>query len=547
MKYSVGIFLLLLTVLAYAQNVEWIARYEPGSTAEAIAVDNSGNVYVCGYGSGASIDYITIKYNSAGDTLWVRYYDGGGSFYDFANALAIDDAGNVYVTGRSISSGSYYDIATIKYNSAGVQQWVAQYDGTGANDDEGNDIAVDDAGNVYVTGVTSTNTGAHYITIKYDSSGDTAWTVTYGGPDSTGCVAQALALDDSGNVYVTGEGYSSASGHDYATVKYDASGAEEWVAVYNGLATYADDHAYDIAYEGGYVYVTGESENASYDPDYFTIKYTSAGDTVWTDRFNGPGDSYDRAYALDVDTYGNVYVTGESFDTYTSVDYATIKYNSSGDIEWTARYNGPDSAGDGATAIVVDDLGDVYVTGNSYADEPYTPENDYLTVKYNPSGVEEWTARYDGTGHTQDYAFAITVDNAGFVYVTGGSTGNTSYEDFVTIKYACTGIEEVTAPKKPNIRLSAHPNPFRKLTTISFGIEHSAQSIELEIYDVSGRLVRNLNCAVPHAPCTMQIIWDGTDEAHRPLPSGVYFLRSVVSHVEGIRDYIAQGKLLFLR
>ena len=521
----IGMALLCLG-MGHAQIEEWIARYEPGSTAEAIAVDNSGNVYVCGYGpgDGTSIDYITIKYNSAGDTLWVRYYDGGGSLYDFGQALAIDDAGNVYVTGRSVASGNYYDIATIKYNGAGVEQWVTRYDG-GANDDMGYDIAVDDVGYVYVTGVAVINGGAHYITIKYDSSGDTAWTATYGGPDSTGCTAYALALDDSGNVYVTGMGYSSATFRDYTTIKYDTSGTEEWVAVYNGLTTYADDEAYDIKYEGGYVYVTGESENASYDPDYFTIKYTNTGDTVWTARYNGPGDGYDRAYALAVDNYGNIYVTGESFDTYTSVDYVTIKYNSSGGIEWTARYNGPDSAGDQANAIVVDNIGNVYVTGNSYAYEPYTPENDYLTVKYNSSGVEQWNARYDGTGHTQDYAYAIAVDNAGFVYVTGGSTGNTSYEDFLTIKYTVTGIEEVTAPIKQKTRLCVNPNPFRNLTTIYFNIEHSAKSIELRIYDISGRLVRDLKCAMPHAPYTAQISWDGTDQAHRRLPSGVYFLR----------------------
>lgn len=520
--------------------MEWIARYEPGSTAEAIAVGNSGNVYVCGYGSGASIDYITIKYNSAGDTLWVRYYDGVASYFDYAQALAIDSAGNVYVTGRSIASGNYYDIATIKYNSAGVEQWIARYDGSG-DDDIGYDIAVDELGNVFVTGVATINSGTHYITIKYDSLGDTMWTATYGGPDSTGCIAQALALDDSRNVYVTGNGYSSATFRDYTTVKYDTSGTEEWVAVYNGLTTYADDQVYDIAYEGGYVYVTGESENASYDADYFTIKYTKTGDTVWTARYNGPGDSYDRAYALAVGDYGNIYVTGESFDTYTSVDYATIKYNSSGDIEWTARYNGPDSAGDQAHAIVADTEGNVYVTGRSYAYEPYTPEYDYLTVKYNSSGVEQWNARYDGTGHTQDEALAITVDNAGFVYVTGGSTGNTSYEDFVTIKYTVTGIEEVAAPTRQQMGLRVNPNPFRNLTTVSFGIEHSTQSIELEIYDISGRLVTNLDCAMPHAPCTMQISWDGTDQFHRKLPSGIYFLRIQAGDIQEME------KLLLVR
>ena len=75
---------------------------------------------------------------------------------------------------------------------------------------------------------------------------------------------------------------------------------------------------------------------------------------------------------------------------------------------------------------------------------------------------------------------------------------------------------------------SCQPNPFSELTTVNFGIEQSAKRIDLRIYDVSGRLVRNLYCAMPYAPCAMQISWDGTDQANRQLGSGVYFLRLAV-------------------
>jgi uncharacterized delta-60 repeat protein len=532
--------MLLLTGVVYAQNEEWIARYEPGNTAEAIAVDYAGNVYVAGWGSGAgtSFDYITIKYSSIGDTLWVRRYDSGDSVYDYAHSLAIDDAGNAYVTGRSVLSDNNTDIATVKYNSVGVEQWVARYDGGG--DDEGYDVVVDETGNVYVTGVTSINRGVYYITIKYDSSGDTMWTAAYGGPDNAGCIAYALALDDSGNVYVTGQGYSSATWRDYATIKYDSSGTEVWVAVYDGLTTYAEDVAHDIAYRDGYLYVTGESENAANDHDYYTIKYTSAGDTVWTARHDGPDNGNDEAYALDVDGDGNVYVTGESFYESTSVDYATIKYNSSGDVEWTTHYNSPDSASDQARALAVDNMGNVYVTGRSYAYGPYTPEYDYLTVKYNSSGVEQWTSRYDGTGHTQDEALAIAVDTVGFVYVTGGSTGSTSYEDFLTIKYATTGIEEVTRTGKQKLRLSVSPNPFHSATTISFGALPGHEHTELKIHDVTGRLVRKFNLT-SDAQCLTQISWDGCDQTSQQLSSGVYFLRLEAGDMHEVE------KLLLLR
>jgi hypothetical protein len=115
--------LLLLFSSAVAQ--EWVRRYNgPGDStdvANALAVDNSGNVYVTGgsRGSGTYYDYATIKYNSAGKVLWVRRYNGPGNSLDVAAALAVDNSGNVYVTGVSYGSGTSRDYATIKYNPDG--------------------------------------------------------------------------------------------------------------------------------------------------------------------------------------------------------------------------------------------------------------------------------------------------------------------------------------------------------------------------------------------------------------------------------------------
>jgi len=109
---------------AFAQSVDtaWVRRYNgPGNSrdaANALAVDDSGNVYVTGEGegSGTDFDYATIKYLPNGDTAWVRGYNGPGNSMDEANALAVDGSGNVYVTGESYGSGtSSWDYATLKY------------------------------------------------------------------------------------------------------------------------------------------------------------------------------------------------------------------------------------------------------------------------------------------------------------------------------------------------------------------------------------------------------------------------------------------------
>jgi hypothetical protein len=144
----------------YAATVgeAWVARYNgPGNlddVAHPIAVDRSGNVYITGYSEDPTngLDYLTIKYDSAGQQQWVARYDGPAHHWDMPEAIAVDLSGNVYVTGESIGGAGYFGFATIKYNSAGQMQWVARYNGEPAGNDFAFAIAVDSAGNLYVTG-----------------------------------------------------------------------------------------------------------------------------------------------------------------------------------------------------------------------------------------------------------------------------------------------------------------------------------------------------------------------------------------------------------
>ena len=145
---------------------------------------------------------------------WVARYDGPANSTDIATALAVDTEGNVYVTGWSIGSGTGDDHATIKYDSEGNQLWVARYNGPGNGSDLATALALDASGNVYVTGDSyRTRTGHDYTTIKYDSEGNQLWVARYNGPGNGADLAYALALDPSGNVYVTG--YSEGSGTSY--------------------------------------------------------------------------------------------------------------------------------------------------------------------------------------------------------------------------------------------------------------------------------------------------------------------------------------------
>jgi len=369
---------------------------------------------------------------------WVARYNGPENSYDEAYAIALDSSGNIYVTGMSWS-GTSSDYATIKYNSSGVEQWVARYNGTANADDWARGIAVDSSGNVYVTGWSyGSGTYYDYATIKYNSAGVQQWVARYTSPGNSWNKAYAIVLDSSGNVYVTGKSWGSGTDDDYATIKYNSAGVEQWVARYNGPGNSAD-WAYAIALDSsGNVYVTGMSYGSGTYWDYATIKYNSAGAQQWVKRYSGPGNGWDEAYAIAIDSSGNVYVTGESYGgSGTYDDYATIKYNSSGVQQWVARYNGPGNSGDEASAIALDSSGNVYVTGNS--------GGDYATIKYNDAGVQQWVARYNGLGNDTDWAEAIALDSSGNVYVTGESYGSGTDRDYATIKYNSSGVQQWVA------------------------------------------------------------------------------------------------------
>jgi hypothetical protein len=193
--------------------------------------------------------------------------------------------------------------------------------------------------------------------------------------------------------------------------------------------------------------VAGTSYSSGTGYDFVTIKYYPNGDTAWVRRYNGPGDSVDVATALEVDSSGNIYVTGKSLAATGDFDYATIKYHPSGDTFWVRRYNGPGNGSDDAYAIAVDGSGNVYVTGFSYGSGT---DADYATIKYDPSGNELWVKRYNGPpGNDGDAAYAIAVDGSGNVYVTGGSFGGS--EDYATIKYVQFLRGDANKDKKVNI------------------------------------------------------------------------------------------------
>ncbi|MBI5774529.1 MAG: SBBP repeat-containing protein, partial [Verrucomicrobia bacterium] len=438
-----SVFLFLLAARADAADglPLWTNRYDgpigSGDVATAVVVDSSGNVFVTGWSrdTGSSNDFATIKYSGAGVPLWTNRYNGTGNSNDQANAIAVDGSGNVFVTGHSHGGSGYYDYATVAYSGAGVPLWTNRYNGPGNDNDIAYALAVDGGGNVFVTGYSYNGANVDYATVAYSGAGTPLWTNRYNGPGNANDQANAIALDASGNVFVTGQSSGSGSSDDYATIKYSGAGTPLWTNRYDGPGN-NDDRALAVAVDaGGNVFVTGNSDGGGSSYDYATIKYSGAGAPLWTNRYDGPGSTNDVANAVAVDGGGNVFVTGYSRGSGTGDDYATIKYSNAGAPLWTNRYDGPGNSDDNARSIAVDASGNVFVTGESKSTVSAGSE-DFATVAYSGAGTPLWTNRYDGPGNSTDNPRAMTVDKNGNVFVTGNSAGSGTGDDYATIKYS---------------------------------------------------------------------------------------------------------------
>ncbi|MBE0572833.1 MAG: SBBP repeat-containing protein [Ignavibacteriaceae bacterium] len=530
--------IIFLPFYLYPQVIEeWVARYDgPGNNydeANSIAIDQSGNVYVTGRSEQSSLNYdcATVKYDPFGTEKWVQRYNGPENEWDYGKSIAVDAGGYPYVLAQSFNR-----YTTFKYSSLlGTEMWLTTF----SDCNNATALALDNLENVYVTGggYAGGTSGNDFTTIKYSHLGNELWVQRYSGPDSLDDNAYAIAVDDFGNAYVTGTSNEYLNNYDYATVKYSTDGVLQWAQRYNGPAD-LDDIAHSIAVDNqGNVYVTGQSENFYDNNDYATIKYNPDGVQQWVKRYSMGGDN--AAYAIAVDLSGNVYVTGESEGIGTSLDYATIKYNTTGDQIWVSRYNGPDSTVDAALSLALDGSGNVYVTGGSTD----SGNEDCTTVKYNSNGSEIWVQRYNGPGNGWDQGKAIAVDDAGNVYVTGGGYGDGTKTDYVTIKYSQpAGVEQISNNIPDEFILSQNfPNPFNPKTRIRF-YSPDQQLITLTVYDVLGNAVAILvNEELPGGEYEVDFnatTLSGSVSAKGKHASGVYFYQLRAGEYTAVKKMI---------
>ena len=426
MKYLLFSFYLFISILSDAQpppSWQW-ARTGTCTTSDngsSITTDNSGNIYTTGYFFGSNFTFSTTtltnagnydayiaKFDFAGNFLWARSI--GGAFDDVSNAIACDNAGNVFVTGYSTSSplsiGAFTltnmggtDVFVVKYDPAGNVIWAKNFGDNMVEEPYG---IASDGNNIYVTGQFQSNTinfgtstltcngGGDVFTLKYDNNGNELWGKGFG---DTGLeIGNDVTVTMTNDIYVTGSFKSpvltfstytltNMGGSDYFLIRYDASGNEIWAKSAGGNF---DDAGTCVKLSSGQLFATGyfKSTNITFgsttftntsptNADIFIVNYNPpTGNEFWSRTFGGNLD--DISYGVVTDGSGNAFIGGHIhstsvvFDTYTLTcggvgDGFVAKLNFFGGVMWAQNQGGLND--DGINDIASDQFMNIYVTG----------------------------------------------------------------------------------------------------------------------------------------------------------------------------------------
>ncbi len=341
-----------------------------------------------------------------------------GSVGGWGTGIAVDAAGNVYVTGQADDTG----LLAAKFDTTGKHLWTRKAGGDCVV--VGRGIGVDATGNIYVAGylnngtfatfdsITLTTSSTYGFLVKLDNDGKVVWAIPVDGdgsaPDSA---PKRLAVDAAGNSYVTGD-FAGAVYYSFFVAKYDTSGQLLWVNP--GDPGEGDDVGVDSS---GNCYVGGTAGGT------FLAKYDSAGNLIWnvpTTLASCCGGN--SGVALAVDAAGNSYVP--SIDGSVPRGSTRItKYDSTGNTLWTSLttnvLSGTNHDPFGIPKIAVDATGNSYVTCDSY-----------LCAKFDNAGNQLWVtnvARFPPSAVSEDVAYGIAVDDGGNSYVTGSFAGSANF------------------------------------------------------------------------------------------------------------------------
>lgn len=397
-----------------------------------IAFDNTGNIIVSGLKwNGNDMDIRMVKYNTAGSKLWDASFDNGKQGLEVPNGMTTDTNGNVYITGIAWS-GSSVDYITVKYNSNGVEQWHHTENPAGGESwNEATSVAVDNNGNVIVTGYSPNTDGwLNYHTIKYDANGSKLWEKAYNykstDPDNaaevTNSVARAITTDIDGNIYVTGtfDTFLNRIG----TIKYNSEGQQEWVQTYRSESE--GTMGWKIGVKNNALYVAGSHAGGFSEDGTVLISYNTDGTQNWaketTDLIetNTASLTFDKERNIIVSANG---MTPGAEEWEQDVAARAYKYSKDGDLLGQSAFVISTSTGMATMGQMAgagtDDNGNIYFSVNAYYTEKgavfETVKSTFETI----SPAPQWNTIYTNLGTKDATMLNSFNDKNGNTFSTG--------------------------------------------------------------------------------------------------------------------------------
>jgi len=536
MKHLVALFALLSALQVLSQpTVDWYKTYDDeqhyfdGSTCAA--VDEAGNVYVSGeafnyYNSRSSqYDIVTIKYSPSGEQLWVRKYH----YFNYDGAMEIQyDGNNIYVLGLSQDSAQTHNFLILKYDINGVFIFAKRFRSDNYSDYWPKDMIVDPLRNyIHLIGYSySSNVDSSHGNIyTINKQGDLVWQSNFQYMSNEHNSFYSGIIDETGKLIVCGSTFPRNSFNDgkAVIVKFDSFGNITWLKTLPGNST-----SEIVCNNQNEIFTSGIISFADYHSKYSIVKLSAYGDSIWNLNITGPYRYIDYYHyfppvkTFKKDNQQNLILSSIIEFQYHRNCLNVCKINSSGQIIWQYK----DTTTIDPTNTVIDQYNNIYI--NTIYGSQYTQSN-FRLIKISPYGDLIWKIGNINNLNFDYYPYGLAVkDN--IIYTSGYSDVLPPSSDYLTVKYTQPiGIQPISneIPDKFSLEQN-YPNPFNPITKIRFliplwrgvdGAEGGRRGVFLVIYDVLGREIKTL-VNEQLQPGTYEVEFDGTE-----LPSGVYLYK----------------------
>jgi hypothetical protein len=395
-----------------------------------------GFVYVCGatLNVDGNYDMILSKLTSDNETIWSVTYSGLAGGDDFASDLVIDNSGDIVVTGTEFISTTNYNAVTIKYNSSGIQQWIATYNGPSNSLDGGVSIQNDSNNNIFVCGGSyGANTGSDFLCVKYDDNGIQQWVSTWNSVNLAD-VAVRLSVDGTA-ITLIGSSQQTALKWQMATVRFNAATGAYTASQLSGGDDNGIDKVTDLAIdESDNTYIIGSVRNHTNGYDLRVIKLNASLVVLWQDTYNGVDDLDDEGLSIELTSSNEVVVSGYTNTINEGKNFIVRKYNNlQGSLIWSKTYDA-DRGDDEATGLKLDFIGNPIICGSSYKDGNL----DYCIQKLDAfDGTLIWTSRWNGDANGDDVPMNIAFSEYNNdIYVGGQSQDNNGRFRYVVVRWS---------------------------------------------------------------------------------------------------------------